>query len=158
MTKKQRPDPDQDIERGMVVEATKGDLGEDDVSKPKVTDVVEDGHGNVEKLVVEKGVVFKKKLEIPADRVQSTDRETETKKSSGKVVVDVGKQEVADLAAVGEEALDPEKKHQEDLLDRLEREIPTAEGLRELEAEPEQATDEEAEPAATKGSGSALDS
>ena len=153
MTKKQRPDPDQDIERGMVVEATKGDLGEDDVSKPKVTDVVEDGHGNVEKLVVEKGVVFKKKLEIPADRVQSTDRETETKKSSGKVVVDVGKQEVADLAAVGEEALDPEKKHQEDLLDRLEREIPTAEGLRELEAEPEQATDEEAEPAATKGSG-----
>jgi NRAMP (natural resistance-associated macrophage protein)-like metal ion transporter len=152
MTKKQRPDPDQDIERGMVVEATKGDLGEDDVSKPKVTDVVEDEHGNVEKLVVKKGVVFKKKLEIPADRVQSTDRETETKKSSGKVVVDVGKQEVADLAAVGEEALDPEKKHQEDLLDRLEREIPTAEGLRELETEPEQATDEEAEPAATKGS------
>jgi NRAMP (natural resistance-associated macrophage protein)-like metal ion transporter len=150
MTKKQRPDPDQDIERGMVVKATRGDLGEDDISKPKVTDVVEDGHGNVKKFVVEKGVVFKKKLDIPADRVQSVDEEAETKSSSGTVVVDVGKQEVADLAAVGEEALAPEKQHQEDLLDRLEREIPTAEGLRELEARPEQAADEEAGPASTK--------
>jgi len=152
MTKKQRPDPDQDIERGMVVKATRGDLGEDDVSKPKVTDVVENGQGDIEKFVVKKGVVFKKKLDIPADRVQSVDSKKKTKKQSDTVVVDVGKQEVADLAAVGEEALAPEKKHQEDLLDRLERDIPTAEGLRELEAGPKQASDEETEPTSAKSS------
>ncbi len=151
MAKKRRPDPKQDIEPGMVVEATRGDLGEDDVSKPRVTDVVEDQHGNVEKLVVKKGEVFKKKLEIPADRVQSVEQETGASEQSGKVVVDVGKQEVADLAAVGEEALTSEKQHKEDILDRLEREIPTAEGLRELEASAPQKTDEEQEPASTKG-------
>src|SRR5215467_14949611 len=59
------------IEPGMAVEAPKGDLGEEDVSKPKVTEVVQDPQGNVDKLVVKKGVIFKKTLEIPADRVQS---------------------------------------------------------------------------------------
>jgi hypothetical protein len=54
------------IEPGMNVEATQSDLGEADVSKPKVTDVALDDQGNVGKLVVEKGVIFKKKLEIPA--------------------------------------------------------------------------------------------
>ena len=33
------------IEPGMVVEATQGDLGEEDVSKPKVTGVVQDQQG-----------------------------------------------------------------------------------------------------------------
>ena len=152
MAKKRRPDPKQDIEPGMMVEATRGDLGEDDVSKPKVTDVVEDEHGNVEKLVVKKGAVFKKKLDIPADRVQSVDQGTDAKKQPGRVVVDVGKQEVADLAAVGEEALAPEKMQKDDILDRLERKIPTAEGLRELEASLPPATDEQQEPTPARGS------
>ena len=34
-----------DIEPGMVVEATRGDLGEEDVSKPKVAEVVEGEQG-----------------------------------------------------------------------------------------------------------------
>ena len=53
------------IEPGMNVEAAQGDLGEADISKPKVTDVATDDQGNVGKLVVKKGVLFKKKLEIP---------------------------------------------------------------------------------------------
>ena len=53
--KKQNSDVEK-IEPGMVVEATEGDLGEKDVSKPKVADVVEDQNGNIEKVVVTKGV------------------------------------------------------------------------------------------------------
>jgi hypothetical protein len=36
MAKKQK-EPGESVETGMEVEATKGDLGEEDVSKPKVT-------------------------------------------------------------------------------------------------------------------------
>ena len=49
--KKQNTDVEK-IEPGMVVEAAEGDLGEKDVSKPKVADVVEDQNGNIEKVVV----------------------------------------------------------------------------------------------------------
>jgi len=42
------------IETGMEVEASQGDLGEEDVSKPKVTGVVKDQQGNVDKLIVQK--------------------------------------------------------------------------------------------------------
>ena len=70
MTKKQKK-PEETIEPGMVVEATRGDLGEEDVSKPKVTEVVKDQQGNVDKLVVQKGVIFRKTLEILADRIAS---------------------------------------------------------------------------------------
>ena len=48
MVDKQLPDRD-NIEPGMTVEATEGDLGEQDISKPKVTDVAKDAQGNVEK-------------------------------------------------------------------------------------------------------------
>src|SRR5229473_4365001 len=65
MTQKHEPDG-KNIEPGMVVEATKGDLGEEDVSKPKVSAVVRDQQGDVEKLLVHKGVIFKKTLEILA--------------------------------------------------------------------------------------------
>src|SRR6266702_546845 len=52
--KKQNSDVEK-IEPGMVVEVTEGDLGEKDVSKPKVVDVVEDQNGNIEKVVVSIG-------------------------------------------------------------------------------------------------------
>lgn len=76
------------IEPGMNVEATRGDLGEADVSKPKVTGVALDEQGNVEKLVVEKGVLFKKKLEIPADRVESVDPDAGDSSPQSKVTVE----------------------------------------------------------------------
>ena len=121
------------IEPGMEVEATKGDLGEEDVSKPKVTGVVQDQQGNVDKLIVQKGVIFKKTLDIPTDRVQSIDQENTADESTpGKVIVDVSKKEAESLAATGVEELDSEQQH--DLLDKVEQEVPTAEGLREMEA------------------------
>ena len=121
------------IAPGMEVEASQGDLGEEDVSKPKVTAVVKDQQGNVDKLIVQKGVIFKKTLEIPADRVQSIDQENIADEStSGKVIVDVGKKEAESLMATGVEELESEQQH--NLLDMVEQEVPTAEALRELEA------------------------
>ncbi len=46
----------------MIVEASEGDLGEEDVSKPKVADVVRDQNGHVKDVVVTKGTVFRKTL------------------------------------------------------------------------------------------------
>ena len=124
------------IQPGMEVEATRGDLGEEDVSKPRVADVVADDEGNVQKLLVEKGVVFKKKLEIPADRVQTVENDA-GKQAEGKVVVQMSEEETKDLKAVGEEELSPEAEL--GLLDRTEQHIPTHEGQRELEALNDQA-------------------
>src|SRR5437868_1404796 len=115
----------------MKVQATGGDLGESDVSKPKVSEVVEDSDGNAEKLVVKKGVVFKKTLEIPADRVRSVKTTTSGDKQ-GKVTVDVSAAETRALKATGEEELLSEDEL--DLLDLAERKVPTTEGMRELEA------------------------
>ena len=132
-TETKKTDDTTNIEPGMVVEATKGDLGEEDVSKPKVTEVVQDQQGNVDKLVVQKGVIFKKTLEIPADRIQSIDQEErEDERTAGKVIVDVSKNEAESLTSIGTEALESDQ--QSDILDKVEQEVPTAEGLRELEA------------------------
>src|SRR5437016_138249 len=129
-TETQNTDNTTNIEPGMVVEATKGDLGEEDVSKPKVSEVIQDQPGKVDKLVVQKGVVFKKTLEIPADRIASTNQDSSEDESvPGKVNVDVSKKEAEALTPVGSEALAPEQEY--DLLDRVEQEVPTAEGVRE---------------------------
>lgn len=121
------------IEPGMNVEATGFDLGESDVSKPKVAGVARDEQGNVKKLVVQKGVLFKKKLEIPADRIESVDRHAHDDAPQGKVTLDVGQEEMRSLEASGkEEELLAEK--QQGWLDEAERTIPTHEGMRELEA------------------------
>jgi NRAMP (natural resistance-associated macrophage protein)-like metal ion transporter len=119
------------VEPGMVVEATKGDLGEKDVDRPKVTDVVKDASGHVEKVVVTKGAIFKKKIDVPAERIQSVEQEVEEDTSAGKLTIETEKGELAALTATGEESLAPE--NQDGLLDTVEQEIPTAEGLRELE-------------------------
>jgi hypothetical protein len=75
------------IEPGMVVEANRGDLGEEDVSKPKVSEISQNQEGKVDKLVVKKGVIFKKTLEIPANRIQSIEQEdSKDESTSGKVV------------------------------------------------------------------------
>ena len=129
--KSKKPDKEH-VETGMVVEATKGDLGEGDVSKPKVSAVTRNKAGEIEELTVQKGKVFKKTLDIPADRIQSVEQNGQDEKNAGKVVVDVSKAEATALTAVGEEALASEE--QKGLLDAVEREVPTAEGLRELEA------------------------
>ena len=132
MAKKQNSRDKEHVETGMIVEATKGDLGEDDVSKPKVSAVTRDKTGEIEELTVQKGVVFKKKLDIPADRIQSVEQDRQDETNNGKVVVDISQAEAAALTAVGEEAISSEE--EKGLLDTVEREVPTEEGLRELEA------------------------
>lgn len=119
------------IEPGMIVEATEGDLGEEDVSKPKVTGVVQDEEGNVQRVVVTKGVLFKKRLEVPAKRVQQIEPPAGEVIPEGKVTIDASQAETASLKAVGDESLAPETQH--DLLDKVELQIPTSEGLREKE-------------------------
>jgi NRAMP (natural resistance-associated macrophage protein)-like metal ion transporter len=126
LPKKRKPGTD-NIEKGMAVEATEGDLGESDLTRPKVTDVVHDEHGKVEKVVVTKGVIFKKKLDVPANHIISVDQPKGNASSQGEVTIDASET----LSATGEQSQAPEDKV--DLLDRLEQEIPTAEGLREIE-------------------------
>ncbi len=136
MAEKQQQDSRDVIEPGMMVGAIKGDLGEEDVSKPRVAKVVRNKQGHVEEVVVQKGVLFKEEIEIPVDRIQSVE-EDETQHAQGKVIVDVGAKEIASLSAGGHEQLPHEKEFQEqdgdDFLEDIEEAIPTAEGLRGLE-------------------------
>jgi NRAMP (natural resistance-associated macrophage protein)-like metal ion transporter len=127
MTEKQQNDANH-IASGMEVETTEGDLGEADVSKPRVGKVVRDGQGNVEKFTIDKGVIFRKKLEVPADRIQKVEHEQQSS-TNGKVVIEAHKEEIEALTAVGPEELTD----QNDVLDKVETAIPTAEGIREME-------------------------
>lgn len=131
MTQKQENDT-HDIEPGMEVEATKGDLGEKDIDQPRVSEVVRDQNGNVRDVVVSKGVVFRKKIDVPADRIKAVEPAPEGHPEQGRITIDTGKGEIAALKAAGDETLSDEKEG--GLLDTVEQEIPTAEGLRELEA------------------------
>ncbi|GCE28882.1 hypothetical protein KDA_43660 [Dictyobacter alpinus] len=128
-----------EIKAGMAVEATHGDLGEDDISKPKVKGVVRDAHGDVAKIVVEKGALFKKQLEIPANRIQSVDM-AGGPDGVGVVRVDASEVELEALSTVGPEELADANEHelrerQQDsgVLREIEENIPTAEGVREME-------------------------
>src|SRR3954451_14572161 len=95
----------QEIQPGMLVESTDGDLGEADVSKPKVTDVVQDQNGDPEKVVVTKGVLFKKKVAIPAERVQTIEQAHDNDPDQGKLTVDTREAEISALKATGDESL-----------------------------------------------------
>ncbi|MBK5276505.1 MAG: divalent metal cation transporter [Desulfuromonadales bacterium] len=134
------------IEVGMIVEADQGDLGQEDVSEAKVTDIVHDQAGNVEKIVAGKGTVFKKQLEIPVERVQSVTQETGGDNPGTlprKVTISASEDEVEALTAVGSEALPPEglngPTYGNDLLDETGKALPTDVGLRRLEEEAQEA-------------------
>jgi NRAMP (natural resistance-associated macrophage protein)-like metal ion transporter len=128
MAEKQQEDGNK-IEPGMEVETTEGDLGEADVSKPIVSDVTRGPRGNIKKLTIKKGVIFKKELEIPADRVQQVEQ-TDLSHTNGKVIIETHKKEIENLTAIGPEEL----VDQDHVLDKVEEAIPTAEGLREKES------------------------
>ncbi len=127
---KKAKDIGKEVEPGMHVVSDEGDLGDEDISKPKVVDTVRDEQGNVKDVVIEKGALFRKKVVIPVDRIHSVEHSTEDEETPGKVTVDVGEQEIEDLKPVGIEEISDQ-----DPLDKLERKIPTHEGLREMEAE-----------------------
>lgn len=120
-----------EVEPGMVVKATEGDLGEKDLSKPKVSDVVRDDAGDVESVVVEKGLVFRKHIEVPADRVERVKPPHAPGTREGKVTIAASEREIEALSAGGSEQL---VEAPDDVLEEVEETIPTAEGLRRKEA------------------------
>ncbi|GCE08733.1 hypothetical protein KDAU_60620 [Dictyobacter aurantiacus] len=119
----------------MLVETKDGNLGEEDISRPYVHEVVKDEQGNTAKLIVQKGTVFQKQLEVPLDRVQkivpASKREGD---HPGYVVLDIDEQEARTLNAHRVEEIMSEQQHQDSMLNEVERDLPTAEGVREMEA------------------------
>lgn len=110
-----------DIEPGMEVETSGGDLGERDISKATVKEVERNASGETTQVIVEKGDVFRKTIEVPADRVEAIETNAGQESShhpdtrsgeagAGKVTLDTSKQEIRHLSATGSEALSPEPK------------------------------------------------
>ena len=134
-----------EIEPGMVVESTGGDLGEQDISKPRVKEIERDDQGHVAQVVVEKGVIFRKALEVPADRIVSVESPQHAEEAnagpSGEVTIDTRQSEVKGLRPTGKETLADEAtierradaESDDSLLGDLEERLPTAEGHRRLE-------------------------
>ncbi len=133
------------IVEGMAVEATKGDLGEQDISKPIVSSVVRDADNQVTGIVVEKGTIFRKKINVPVDRIQKVEEGSEQK--PGKVTVIGEEKELEAFDAHSEETLATAREiHLErgqSLLQKVEEKLLTAEGLREKEALPDDENEEE---------------
>jgi len=131
----QKKGGDREIVPGMKVEATEGDLGEQDVSSAKVKDVVKNPQGEVKAIKVSKGVVFKKELDVPADRIQAVNPADEVGESNGTVTIDAKEEELESLTKPGPQTLQHEsERKQEDLLDQVEQHLPTTEGMREMES------------------------
>ena len=125
---------EEEIVPGMMVEATEGDLGKQDISTAKVTNVERDTKGNIKTIEVEKGILFRKKLEIPVARIQEIDPEIDGQ-TPGDIKIDANESELESLTQSGEQALSSEKERPQDsLLDQVEQQAPTAEGMREKEA------------------------
>src|SRR5947209_17806645 len=121
MTDKLRRMKVDEIVPGMKVEATQGDLGEQDVSPAQVTEVKQNQEGNIETLKVSKGTLFRKQLNVPADRVEAVDPLTDDG-SSGKVIIDAREEELEALTEAGPQALPSERESAQDgLLDQVER-------------------------------------
>ncbi len=134
MREKRSRKQEQDIVPGMIVEATEGDLGEQDISPARVTDIKRDAQGNIEDIEVEKGILFRKKIEIPVDRIQEIDPATNGH-TSGEIKIDADESELESLTSAGEQELSPDKvRPQDSLLDQVEQQAPTVEGMREKEA------------------------
>src|SRR5690349_15526057 len=99
-------DTDLDAVRpGMEVEAAGGDLGEGDVTRPKVADVKRDRRGKLRTLMVRKGLIFKKEIAVPADRVQQVERTPAHRAAPddepGKVTIDASEREIDALRVAG---------------------------------------------------------
>ncbi len=129
-------EPAAEVEPGMVVGTTGGDLGDTDLSKPKVAEVQRDKRGHVDKLIVSKGVIFRKRIEVPAERVETVES-PDTRVPEGEVVIASSETEIGTLRAVGTEELPAtaptEAPNPSDTLSRVEETLPTAEGLRRRE-------------------------
>ena len=136
---------DGSIEVGTVVEAKDDVLGESDISKPKIEKVVRDDQGQIEEVVIKKGVIFQKEIIVPANRLQAVEEEEaaasdpdhnkqaqaqgDEKAVVGKVGIEVEAAEIEQLKSGGKEEQLPAT----DLISRTGQALPTESGLRELE-------------------------
>ncbi len=134
-TKRQKPDLNK-IQPGMEVEDTAHELGESDMSKPRVTYVIRDEQGQVKYLVVSKGLLFKKMILVPAKRIKEVKQEPEDKKGPGEVVIETHLEDEQELAKRGLDILSDIEEG--DILAEIQEAMPTAEGLEALEAESKQ--------------------
>src|SRR5437764_12574476 len=107
MAGENRRNDDQEIVPGMKVEATEGDLGEQDVSPAKVTDVEVNQQGDVEAIKVSKGVLFKKELEVRADRIQAVNSVDAGDKSNERIIINVTEEELESLIKPEQQTLPP---------------------------------------------------
>jgi len=85
----------QKVRPGMSIRDTKGHLGQKDLSLPKVKALRRNRQGAVESIIVEKGALFKKDLEIPADRVLWV----EEQRAHGQVTIHVRAKELQAFSA-----------------------------------------------------------
>ena len=123
---------------GMDVEATRGDLGEEDISKPKVVRVDHDRVGNVKDVVVEKGAVFRQEIDVPPERIKRVESATPGH-AHGRLVIDTDEAELEALQPgpqwlVKQHTDGTQQIDQDDLLGQVEQALPTAEGVRAMEA------------------------
>lgn len=130
MTKEQNPNLNQ-IQPGMDVEDTRDLLGEHDITKPEVSKVIRNQQGKVEDIAVSKGPPFEKKIEVPANEIKAVEPETQKRKDSRKVEIETPPELAQKQRKRDEKALADEKK--DGLLSEVQRAMPTAEGMRELE-------------------------
>lgn len=92
-----------EIKPGMQVGDTDNLLGDNDLFKPRVEKVIRNKQGQVEDIVVDKGLLFKKRVEVPADLIEKVEKRTGSGKGSGKVAIDTTPQ---DEEALGRRGLD----------------------------------------------------
>lgn len=131
-TNKQKPDLNK-IQPGMEVKDTSYKLGESDMSKPQVTHVIRDEQGQVKYLVVSKGLLFKKMILVPANRVKEVKQEQEDRKGLGEVIIETRPEDEQELEKRGLDILSDIERG--DLLAEVQEAMPTAEGLEAREAE-----------------------
>ena len=148
-TKGQKPDLNA-IQPGMEVEDTGHELGENDMSKPRVIDVIRDKHGQIQYVLISKGLLFKKQILVSAGRIKEVKLDLEDKKSPGKVVIETSPEDEQLLEERGLDILSEEEKG--DILAEVQEAMPTAEGLEALEAESKQEEMRQSQPSGEQGS------
>src|SRR5438270_460390 len=142
-TKRQKPDLSE-IQPGMEVEDTKHELGEGDISKPRVSNVIRDKQGQVKYVIIGKGLLFKKIVLVPANRIKEVRREPEDKKGPGEIVIETTPEDEQELKKRGLDILSDIKKG--DIIAEVQEALPTAEGLEALEAESKQEESKQPQP------------
>ncbi len=136
-TNKRQNTPRQRVAPGMRVATTEGDLGQRDITPPKIEAVERDAQGHVQDVIVQKGTVFKKEIVVPADRIIAVDPQPKEDAPAGTVTIATNAQEVNALSAVGEEDItkgDDLTAH--DIIDEAQEQppMPTDVGMRRKEA------------------------